>query len=89
MRSPADTFGGTWHSTGLAYNVSWTYAGVTVAPQSGYLNFQTPVVNGVYVLWLAASGHYVKLEVTEHDTVNHSIRFKFGFQTVGGFRRLG
>ena len=89
LRSPADTFGSLWHTTGIAYNAAWTYAGMTVAPASGYLTWQSPVVNGVYVLWLANSAQYLKLEITEHDAGTHSIRFNFGFQRVTGFRRLG
>jgi hypothetical protein len=89
LRSPADTFGSSWHTTGIAYNASWTYSGMTVAPLSGYLTWQSPVVNGVYVLWLEAGGQYLKLEITEHNTSTHSIRFNFGFQRIAGFRRLG
>jgi len=89
LRSPADTFGSLWHTTGIAYNASWTYSGMTVAPLSGYLNWQSPVVNGVYVLWLEGAAQYLKLEITEHNASTHSIRFDFGFQRVAGFRRLG
>lgn len=89
LRSPSDTFGVDWHTTGIAYNVAWTYSGMTIAPNSGYLTWQSPVVNGVYVLFLTGTGNYLKLQVTSYDSVNHSITFNFGFQAVAGFRRLG
>ena len=61
---------------------------MTVAPQSGYTSSQNAVVQGVYVLYLE-SGHYLKLEITDYDPMMHSIRFKYGFQKIPGFRRLG
>lgn len=88
LRSPADTFGIGWHSTGIAYDSSWTYASLTVAPASGYLGEQAAVLNGVYALRIE-SGYYLKLQITTYDVLNHSIIFKFAFQRISGFRRLG
>jgi hypothetical protein len=88
LRSPADTFGSSWHTTGIAYDGAWTYAGMVTAPVSGYFTWQNVVVNGVYVLY-PESGNYVKMEITSYDAGTHSIAFKFGYQTVTGFRKLG
>jgi hypothetical protein len=89
LRSPSDTFGSLWHTTGIAHDVAWTYSGMTVAPLSGYLTAQTPMTGGVYVLWLSAVNRYVKLEITEYNSGSHYITFRFGFQAIAGFRRLG
>ena len=87
--SPETAIDPTWHTTGIAYNVSWTYSGMTEAPQSGYINFQSIVLDGVYVLYLE-TGHHLKMQVTTYDTgTDPYIRFQYGFQTVAGFRRLG
>lgn len=88
LRSPADTFGGDWHLTGIAYDGSWTYSSMTVAPQSGYSVSQNAILQGVYVLYLE-SGHYLKLEITDYDPMMHSMKFRYGFQRIPGFRRLG
>jgi len=88
LRSPSDTFGGLWHTTGIAYDGGWTYATMTVAPLSGYFTFQNIFDGGVYVLYLE-TGNHLKLEITSYNPGTHSIIFKFGYQTVAGFRRLG
>ena len=88
LRSPSDIFGGAWHTTGIAYDGSWLYDDMTLPPASGYFTFQNVVLNGVYVLYLETD-NYLKLEITEYDAGTHSITFKFGYQTVVGFRRLG
>jgi hypothetical protein len=88
LRSPADSFGMLWHSTRIAYDSSWTYAGLTSTPDSGYGPEQRAILNGVYALNIE-SGYYLKLEITAYDVSSHSIIFRYGFQRIAGFRRVG
>ena len=88
LRSPADTFGGAWHDTGFRSEVNWTYENMVLAPDGGYIVKEPAGINYVYVL-LLESGNYLKLQVLTYDGTAGSITFKFGYQTVVGFRRLG
>lgn len=82
IRSPKDFDAAFGHTTGVAHNISWTYD-IAEAP-AGYSNFEDVVDGGTYVLWVHGK-YYVKMTVTATPT---DITFKYGFQTIPGFKRL-
>ncbi len=76
------------HVTGVAYLDTWTYNNLAEATSSGYMTFQKVVDGGTYVLWLDDK-YYAKMEITVGtEGVWSKITFKYGFQTIAGFRRL-
>lgn len=77
------------HETGIAYNDTWTYGNLTEAPATGYITYKEVVDGGTYVLWVHGK-YYVKMEVTLGTEGGWSkTTFKYGFQKIPGFRRLG
>ncbi|OYD14275.1 hypothetical protein CH333_08430 [candidate division WOR-3 bacterium JGI_Cruoil_03_44_89] len=69
------------------------FTNTKIAPEFGvgaYSNYAEITETGkVYILYLE-SGHYVKLLVTGRKVSgNHNFTFKYGFQPIAGFRRLG
>jgi len=80
-----------FHTTGYTGAVGFT--NTKIAPEFGigqYYNYAEITETGrVYILYLE-NGHYVKLLVTGRKIEgHHNFSFKYGFQPVAGFRRLG
>lgn len=92
LRSPSDTLIGGWHTTPIAdagLMAEIIYDTLSVAPITGYANFQTPNQGNAFFLWIQ-DAYYAKMYVLtaggSHPDIN--ITFKYGFQPVSGFRRL-
>ncbi|MBN2543866.1 hypothetical protein JXI42_13485 [bacterium] len=87
IASPSRTTWSNPHTTGMKL-AGTSYADVTLADASGYVDYEEVVNGGTYFFWVHDS-YYVKLQITAYDAVNHSITFKYGFQRIANFRRLG
>lgn len=76
------------HATGVAYNAAWGYTTLAQAPITGYTTFEKIVNGGTFVLWVQGK-YYVKMETTT-GTIGGDLTmtFKYGIQTVAGFRGL-
>ena len=93
--SPRD-FGDVWVEARETWFYTTTEAGeygfdnVTTAPGPGvWYNFAELTTDRVYILDLY-TGHYVKILVTDRKIDGfHNFTFKYGFQPVKEFRRLG
>ncbi|MFA5033328.1 MAG: hypothetical protein WC614_09940 [bacterium] len=76
------------HSTGIAYDISYSYDNLAQAPITGYATYEGLVDGATYVLWLQ-NKYYAKMQITtgtESGTLK--ITFKYGFQKIAGFRLL-
>ena len=94
--SPRD-FGGAWvdaretwfYTTGNTGEAG--FVNTKIAPGAGHwFNYaEITAIGRVYILHLT-TGHYVKILVTDRKIEgHHNFTFKYGFQPVKGFRRLG
>jgi hypothetical protein len=82
--------GSGWKVTPIAFDIGWDYDNLDVAPITGYVDWEDIVDGGTYVLYVNDT-YYVKIEITEVGTSQgfDYIRFRYGFQSVAGFRRMG
>jgi hypothetical protein len=90
IRSPEDSLPG-WNVTGIWAAPGDIYDTLSVAPSTGYANFQDPVQNLTYVLWIRQGVFYAKIHaITVGGTApNRYVKFKYTIQPVKGFRKLG
>ncbi len=80
-----------FHTTALTGETGFT--NTKIAPEFGigaYLNYAEITATGsIYILYLE-NGYYLKMLVTSRKVNgHHNFIFKYGFQPVAGFRRLG
>jgi hypothetical protein len=94
FRNPSDTMetlGTGYHTTGIFPTGGNVYDTLSVAPTTGYFNWENPVQNQTYVLWIRQGTFYAKIHaITVGGTApNRYVKFKYTIQPVKGFRRLG
>jgi hypothetical protein len=82
--------GGGWNVTPIAFDIAWDYDTFTEAPNTGYVDWEDIVDGGTYVLYVD-DAYYVKIEITEVGNAQgfDYIEFRYGFQPIAGYRRLG
>ncbi|MBN1756205.1 hypothetical protein JW877_08350 [bacterium] len=87
IASPSRTSWSNPNTTGMKLAATG-YDNLKIADVSGYGDYEDIVDGGTYLFWVQ-DAYYVKLQISGYDAVNHNITFKYAFQTVPGYRRLG
>jgi hypothetical protein len=70
----------------IAHSPTWEFDEIEVVPEADFYARLPAEVGWTYVV--NTRGRFVKLEITEHDTLESSLRFRYVAQPVPGFKRL-